>query len=46
VFAGFTPTIGAAAKRAPYVFLGNIDPTAPAGVLDRSAVRAWSGSTP
>jgi sugar/nucleoside kinase (ribokinase family) len=35
VFAGFTPSIGDAAKRAPYVFLGNIDPVLQANVLDQ-----------
>jgi sugar/nucleoside kinase (ribokinase family) len=35
VFAGFTPSIGDAAKRAPYVFLGTIDPALQANVLDQ-----------
>jgi sugar/nucleoside kinase (ribokinase family) len=35
VFAGFTPSIGDAAKRAPYVFLGTIDPVLQANVLDQ-----------
>jgi len=35
VFAGFTPSIGDAAKRAPYVFLGTIDPALQANVLEQ-----------
>jgi len=35
VFAGFAPAIAPALRRTPYVFLGNIDPTLQAGVLDQ-----------
>jgi sugar/nucleoside kinase (ribokinase family) len=35
VFAGFAPDVPAAIKTAPYVFLGNIDPTLQRGVLDQ-----------
>jgi sugar/nucleoside kinase (ribokinase family) len=35
VFAGFAPRVGDAIRRAPYVFLGNIDPTLQRGVLDQ-----------
>jgi sugar/nucleoside kinase (ribokinase family) len=37
VFAGFAPTVPADVRRAPYVFLGNIDPTLQRGVLDQFA---------
>lgn len=35
VFAGYLPRIADATRRAPYVYLGNIDPTLQAGVLDQ-----------
>ena len=35
VFAGFVPTVPAAVRRAPYVFLGNIDPALQARMLDQ-----------
>jgi sugar/nucleoside kinase (ribokinase family) len=37
VFAGFAPTVSDTIRRAPYVFLGNIDPTLQRGVLDQFA---------
>jgi sugar/nucleoside kinase (ribokinase family) len=37
VFAGFAPDVAADTRRAPYVFLGNIDPTLQRGVLDQFA---------
>jgi sugar/nucleoside kinase (ribokinase family) len=38
VFAGFAPRVDDAIRRAPYVFLGNIDPTLQQGVLDQFGV--------
>ena len=35
VFAGFAPHVSTAIRRAPFVFLGNIDPTLQRGVLDQ-----------
>jgi sugar/nucleoside kinase (ribokinase family) len=35
VFAGFEPTVQAQVRTAPFVFLGNIDPTLQQGVLDQ-----------
>ncbi len=35
VFAGFAPQVSPAVRTAPYVFLGNIDPTLQRGVLDQ-----------
>ena len=35
VFAGFAPRVSDAIRKAPYVFLGNIDPTLQKGVLDQ-----------
>jgi len=35
VFAGFQPTVAATIRNAPYVMLGNIDPTLQGGVLDQ-----------
>jgi sugar/nucleoside kinase (ribokinase family) len=35
VFAGFLPTLRADVRAAPYVFLGNIDPTLQRGVLEQ-----------
>ena len=35
VFADFQPVVDAAVRRAPYVFLANIDPTLQRGVLDQ-----------
>ena len=35
VFAGFAPDVSPAIRKAPYVFLGNIDPTLQRGVLDQ-----------
>ena len=35
VFAGFAPRVSDAIRRAPFVFLGNIDPTLQRGVLDQ-----------
>lgn len=37
VFAGFTPTLPAAVRRSPYVFLGTIDPALQSSVLDQLA---------
>ncbi len=43
VFAGFAPRIADATRRAPYVFLGNIDPALQRGVLDQFAAPALVG---
>jgi sugar/nucleoside kinase (ribokinase family) len=43
VFAGFVPTVGAAVRRTPYVFLGNIDPTLQSQVLDQFEAPALVG---
>jgi sugar/nucleoside kinase (ribokinase family) len=40
VFADFQPRIAETIRRAPYVFLGNIDPRLQAGVLDQFAAPA------
>jgi sugar/nucleoside kinase (ribokinase family) len=37
VFAGFTPTLSAAVRQSPYVFLGTIDPALQSSVLDQLA---------
>ena len=37
VFAGFAPRVSDVIRRAPFVFLGNIDPTLQRGVLDQFA---------
>jgi len=37
VFASFAPRVSAAIRQAPYVFLGNIDPTLQRGVLEQFA---------
>lgn len=37
VFEGFAPTLSDGVRQAPYVFLGNIDPTLQAGVLEQFA---------
>ena len=43
VFAGFVPTVAAAVRSTPYVFLGNIDPTLQAQVLDQFAAPTLVG---
>jgi len=43
VFAGFLPTVTAAVRSTPYVFLGNIDPTLQGRVLDQFEAPALVG---
>jgi sugar/nucleoside kinase (ribokinase family) len=43
VFTGFEPRLSAAARRAPYVFLANIDPTLQLGVLEQCDAPAVVG---
>jgi sugar/nucleoside kinase (ribokinase family) len=43
VFTGFEPRLSAAARRAPYVFLANIDPTLQLGVLEQCEAPAVVG---
>jgi sugar/nucleoside kinase (ribokinase family) len=43
VFAGFVPRVSDGIRRAPYVFLGNIDPTLQRDVLDQFAAPSLVG---